>query len=59
MYTIGSPVYHVTRESEEGIVLDIMHTYSTNEIEYLVAFSWRTEEQVICKERELSLTKCF
>ena len=58
-FKVGDPVYHVTRESDEGIILDIQHTFVTNEIDYLVAFGWRTEEQVICSERELCDTKRF
>jgi hypothetical protein len=57
IFDIGDAVFHVTRDSSEGIVLDIMHTDSTNEIEYLVAFGWRSDEPVICTERELSETK--
>ena len=38
-YKIGDKVYHVTPESPQGTVIDIVYFYSTDHFEYHVTFS--------------------
>lgn len=36
-FEIGQPVWHVTPESDQGVVLDVKYSYLTKTHEYIVA----------------------
>ena len=56
-YKILQTVYHITPESDEGVIIDISYKVSTDEIQYLVALGFNNE--MWCLERELSSNKIF
>lgn len=51
-FNIGDAVYHVTPESDKGIVIEIVYMFSTRTYVYTVATSWNTE--YTCQEHELT-----
>jgi heat shock protein HspQ len=57
-FNIGSTVYHITPESDRGVVIDIKYSYLTNMNEYQVAFSF-DKESLWYYEHELSNNKTF
>ena len=56
-FNIGDTVYHVTPDSERGIIVDISYSYRTNLNKYLVSISFDKSEW--CDEVELSYNKIF
>lgn len=57
-FNIGDAVYHVTPDSDKGIVINIKYEYLTSLHEYQVAFSADTES-IWYYEHELTTTKTF
>lgn len=57
-YNIGDRVFHITPESDPGVVLNIKYEYLTGLHEYLVTFSAQSES-LWYYEHELSITKTF
>lgn len=57
-YNIGDKVFHITPESDQGVVLNIKYDYLTKLHEYLVTFSAQSES-LWYYEHELSTTKIF
>lgn len=56
-FSISQPVWHVTPESAQGVVLDIKYSYLTQQHEYLVAIGM---EPALCYyEHELPPHKVF
>jgi len=56
-YKIGQPIFHKTKESDEGLILDITYSHLRRQIYYVVALGFNDE--VTCIEQELSETKNF
>jgi len=56
-YDIDDEIYHVTPDSQKGIIVDINYSVKYGTIEYLVAFS--AFERVWIDESELSPDKNF
>lgn len=56
-FEIGDEVYHVTPESDKGVIVEINYVYSSGKYLYTVATSWNQE--FICSEHELTDTKKF
>ncbi len=57
-YNIGQSVYHVTPDSDKGIVLDCIYSLRKNQWEYLVAFS-ANATSLVYYEEELTENKTF
>ncbi len=57
-YNIGQSVYHVTPESDKGVVLDCIYSLRKNQWEYLVTFR-ANEQSLIYYEEELSENKIY
>lgn len=57
-YNITDKVYHITPESDAGVVLDCRYSLLADMWEYLVTFS-PTQESMWYYEHELSETKVF
>lgn len=57
-FNINDRVYHITPESDCGVVIDIKYSYLTGLFEYHVTFS-ATLESLWYYEHELSATKTF
>ena len=51
-YKAGETVYHVTKGSPIGIIIEIIYLYVLDEYYYDVAFSYN--ETLRCVERELT-----
>lgn len=56
-FNIGDEVYHVTPDSDKGIVVEVTYVFSTGNCVYTVATGWNTE--FICSEHELTDSKTF
>jgi hypothetical protein len=56
-FNIGDEVYHVTPESDKGVVTEINYVFSSNKYVYTVSTSWSTE--FICSEHELTENKMY
>lgn len=56
-FNIGDEVYHVTPDSDKGVVVEITYLYSVDRHVYTVATSWSTE--FTCSEYELTTHKNF
>lgn len=56
-YNIGDEVYHVTPDSDKGVIVEITYLFSIDKYAYTVATSWNTE--FICSEYELTTHKNF
>ncbi len=57
-YNIGDYVYHITPESDKGVVLDCIYSARKKEWEYLVTFGVN-QESLMYYEDELTETKIF
>lgn len=57
-YNISDKVYHITPESDCGVVINIKYDYLTKQHEYQVSFSPHTES-LWYYEHELSVNKLF
>lgn len=57
-YNIGDRVFHITPESEQGIVLDAEYSLLHNRWIYIVSFGIR-DNSTTYYEHELSLTKTY
>jgi len=57
-YNIGQLVYHVTPDSERGIITDITWRMSSNIIWYSVTFNVNSGE-ISCRDFELTIQKTF
>jgi len=56
-FNIGDEVYHITPESDKGVIVEINYVFSTDKCLYTVATGWNTE--FICSEHELTFNKTF
>lgn len=56
-YEIGQSIYHVTPESDKGIIKDISYSILNNKVLYNVVFGRRAEDDVWCTEEELSVDR--
>lgn len=56
-FNIGDEVYHVTPESDKGIVVEVTYMFSVDKYAYTVATGWNTE--YVCSEYELTSHKNF
>jgi len=56
-YNIGDKVYHVTPDSEQGIVVNVIYYFKTDEFVYQVAVGW--SGSYYCDEKEISIEKTF
>jgi len=56
-FDIGDEVYHITPESDKGIVVEVTYVFSTGKYHYTVATSWNTE--YVCHEHEITAHKNF
>ena len=56
-YSIGDMVYHVTPNSDSGIIVDIIYSYMNSRHTYLIAVGWGGE--YVCEEYELTIDKIF
>jgi hypothetical protein len=56
-YNIGDRVYHITPESDIGVVIDWRYFASTERYSYYVV--WNTENRDWYVEQELSKNKVF
>lgn len=57
-FQIGEKVYHVTPDSDQGIVLDCRYSMRENAWSYVVTFG-PEKESLIYYEDELSTSKTF
>lgn len=58
-FEINQEVYHKLAEGRKGIITDIRYNHDGRRLLYLVVFGILGEEEVLCKEVELSKTICF
>lgn len=58
-FDIGDSVYHITPESDKGIILDIQYFVYTNTIRYYVTFGRAADAYDWYDESELSTSKVF
>lgn len=56
-FNIGDEIYHITSESEKGIIVDINYSYAFNINTYTVSLGWGIQHE--CAEHELSEDKIF
>lgn len=56
-FQIGQEVYHITPESDTGVVIEINYSYAFNINTYTVATGWGVQHE--CAEHELSDSKIF
>lgn len=56
-FRIGEKVYHVSGNSESGIVIDVAYSFLNERYTYLVAVGWGGE--FVCQEHELSNQPTF
>jgi hypothetical protein len=54
-FHIGDRIFHITPESEVGVILDIRYCVKTGEILYLIALGFNNEVWAI--EEELSTSR--
>jgi hypothetical protein len=58
-FQINQRVFHATRDSDEGIIINISYLVRQKSIEYEVTFGRRPEDRTWCIEEELSENKSF
>lgn len=58
-FNLNDKVYHITKDSPEGIIIDITYSVSTRRIAYNVIFGPYMDQNVWCVEEELSNSKTF
>lgn len=58
IYKIGDRVYHITPDSDQGVVLDCMYSMRANAWTYLVAFG-PDKESLVYYEEELNSSKTY
>jgi len=58
-YNIGDSVYHLTPESDRGIVIDISYSVLNKTVKYEVVFGRNSEDDIWCYEHELNDSKTF
>jgi hypothetical protein len=56
-FNIGDEVYHVTPESDKGIVIEVNYSYAFDANTYLVSLGFGVQHE--CAEHELSEDKLF
>ena len=56
-FKIGQIVYHITPESEQGVITDINYSYASGLYKYLVSISFSKSDW--CNEVELSEYKIY
>jgi hypothetical protein len=56
-FNIGDEVYHITPESDKGVIVEVTYMFSIDRYAYTVATSWNTE--YVCSEHELTEHKNF
>lgn len=57
-FNIGDKVYHITPESDQGVVLDCRYSIRENGWSYIVAFG-AERESLLYYEDELNQSKTF
>jgi uncharacterized protein (UPF0303 family) len=58
-YKIGQNIWHITPESDKGIIVDISYKARTKEIMYNVIFGRGPDDDLWCHEFELIDSKQF
>lgn len=58
-FSIGDKVYHATKESDMGIVIDASFSVRANCVKYEVSFGRMDADDVWVYEEELSSSKVF
>jgi len=56
-FELNQTVYHITPESEAGVIVNILYDFVLKKFSYNVTIGW--EREVWCGEEELSETKIF
>ena len=56
-YYVGDMVYHITPESDKGVIIDVKYHFYTGHFEYQVSFS--QSESLWYYDCELSKNKSF
>ena len=56
-FNLGGQVYHITPESEVGIIIDIVYYYATDKFRYLITLSF--DKEIWCEEYELTSEKVY
>jgi len=59
LFKIGDHVFHATKESDEGIIINITYNVRQRAIQYEVMFGRMDADDVWCYEEELSDTKRY
>jgi uncharacterized protein (UPF0303 family) len=59
IYELGQKVYHITPESDQGIIVDITYSVLKRTIQYNVVFGRHSEDDIWCYEQELSEGKIY
>ena len=57
-FNIGDKVYHITPESDQGVVLDAEYSLLNNRWRYIVKFGVKDSDYMYY-EHELSISKVF
>lgn len=57
-FNIGEKVYHITPDSDQGVVLDCHYSMRENAWSYIVTFGFE-RESLIYYEDELNVNKTF
>lgn len=58
-YQIGDPIFHATKESDQGIIIDISYSIRNKSVKYNVVFGRMPDDDIWCYEEELSESKVF
>ena len=58
-YSIGDEVFHITPDSDKGIILNISYSVRYDAVKYEVAFGRHEADCVWCLEDEIESTKSF
>jgi len=56
-YAIGDRIYHITKESDEGVIVDATYSLRFRSWQYVVTF--KAGDSCSLYEDEISLTKIF
>ena len=59
LYGIGDQIFHITQESERGVIVDISYSVLTRLVKYNIVFGIKMDDDVWCWEHELSVDKVF
>ena len=53
-FHIGQEVYHITPESDKGVIIEINYSHAFNICTYTIAVGWGVQHE--CAEHELTET---